>query len=61
MCVSINGICLGVTHRGLDHKVSCHSKFSNQFSKSELHGGLAEEPGLMCTAVVTFEINIIQY
>lgn len=35
---------------------SCHSEFGNQFSKSELHGGLAEEPGLMCRVVVTFRI-----
>lgn len=52
---------LSVTLHGLDHVTSCHSEFSNQFSKSELHGGLAEEPGLMCRAVVTFRINIIQY
>lgn len=26
--------------QGLDHVDSCHSKFSNQFSKEEIHGGL---------------------
>lgn len=34
-CVSVYRICLGVTLQGLDHKVSCHSKFGNQFSQSE--------------------------
>lgn len=40
---------------------SCHSKFSNQFCWSELHGGLVEEHGLMCRVVVILKINTIQY
>lgn len=47
-----------VTLGGRDHKISCHSKFSNQFSKSELRGGLEEEPKLMYRAV---ETNVIQW
>lgn len=33
--VSPYWICLSVTLQGPDHKVSCHSKFGDQFSKSE--------------------------
>ncbi len=60
-CVSSYRICLSVTLQGPDHKVSCHSKFNNQFSQSELHGGLEEEPTMMWWVLVTFKINIIQY
>lgn len=59
MCVSFNRICLSITLQGLDHKGSCHSKFSNQFSKSELHGGLAEETVLTCLSNSTqFNISL---
>lgn len=44
ICVSFNRICLNVTLQGLDHVASCHSKFSNQFSETEIHGGLGGEP-----------------
>lgn len=59
-CVSFNWICLSVTLQG-DHVASCHSTFSNQFSKSGIHGGLAEEPGLMCCGGGSFKIIVIQY
>lgn len=55
MCVSFNRIRLSVTLQGLNHVASCHSKFRNQFSKRELHGGLVEEPAVMGRAVVTFK------
>lgn len=61
MSVSFNRIHLSVTLQGLDHAASCHSKFNNQFPKSEIHGGLGEQRGLMCRVEATSTIKIIHH